>query len=60
LGVDVSSIVSVDFAYAKQDADWLETPVFNPAEEIFSHYKNDVLSLSMTFRFARLPGSGKK
>jgi hypothetical protein len=60
LGVDVSSIVSVDLAYARQDADWLETPVFNPVDEIFSHYKNDILSLSVTFRFAGRRGSGKK
>jgi hypothetical protein len=60
LGVDVASIVSVDLAYARQNADWLETPVFNAADEIFSRYKNDVLSLSVTFRFAGPLGARKK
>lgn len=60
IGADVSSVVSVDLAYARQNSNWLETPVFNPADEVFSRYNNDVLSLSVTFRFTGLPVSGKK
>ncbi|HLP45888.1 MAG TPA: outer membrane protein transport protein [Candidatus Kapabacteria bacterium] len=52
LGLDVSSVVAIDFAYMKQKANWGEKGYFDPATPVLTHYKNSMLRLSLIFRFS--------
>lgn len=52
LGVDVASWASLDFAYMRQNADWAVIGVLGNTTGVMDHFKNDIIGISMTFRFA--------
>lgn len=56
MGLDVSSVVAFDFAYMKQKANWWEQGYFDPVAPVLTHYSNNMVRLSLIFRF----GSTKK
>lgn len=53
LGLDVSSMVKLDFAYMKQKGLWTEAAYFDPESTVSTRYKNNVVSLSLILRFGR-------
>lgn len=54
LGLDVSSVMAFDFAYMKQKANWWEQGHFDPAAPVLTRYSNNMVRLSLIFRFGSL------
>ncbi|MCX6578807.1 MAG: outer membrane protein transport protein [Candidatus Aminicenantes bacterium] len=55
-GLDLSSVAAFDFAYMKQKANWWEPGHFDPAAPVLTRYSNNMVRLSLIFRF----GSSQK
>lgn len=53
IGVDLSSRVTVDLAYMRQKADWMENGTLDPASTVSTHYENKIINMGITFRFGR-------
>lgn len=54
LGLDISSVVAFDFAYMKQKANWWEQGHFDSAAPVLTRYSNNMVRLSLIFRFGAL------
>jgi hypothetical protein len=54
VGLNVSSLLALDFAYMKQKDSWTEDNyLLDPASPVFTHYKSNIVRLALTFRFGR-------
>lgn len=54
LGVDVSSRFAIDLAYMRQRGDWTESGRIDPAAAVFTHYRDKIINIGLTFRFGRI------
>ncbi|MCP5108657.1 MAG: hypothetical protein GY950_35050 [bacterium] len=54
LGLDLSGMTTIDLAYMRQKGDWTEAGYLGTEFPVFTHYKNDIVKLSVTFRFGRI------
>ena len=54
VGLNVSALLAMDIAYMKQKDSWTEDNyLLDPASPVFTHYKNNILRLALTFRFGK-------
>ena len=54
LGCEFSPNLLLEIVYQKQRADWLENSFFIKEPDVATHYRADVFSLSLTYRFGHL------
>jgi long-subunit fatty acid transport protein len=53
-GIDLSSLLILDFGYMRQSTEWSEAGYFDPLSRVNTIYKNDILSFSATYIFQNL------
>jgi long-subunit fatty acid transport protein len=54
IGCEFSQSLQLEIAYQRQNATWGENSYFSNYQEVFNHYRADLLKFSMTYRFGRL------
>jgi long-subunit fatty acid transport protein len=54
IGVDVSSKFAIDLAYMRQKGDWTETGRLDSSAAVFTHYRDKIINLGLTFRFGKI------
>jgi hypothetical protein len=54
IAVEFSHYLLLEIAYQRQKADWLEDGYFEKDQAVASHFKDDLLKFSLTYRFGRI------